>query len=111
VFEACIVPSAVVYRMLLKALWESVRAQSFAQKNAQVGIQASVGFQVSISGVPGGNLFFPLLAPRPSARPRHLSAFDQQLFPSAARVALPYCQPDEQPFSLHRRHMSQFKSL
>lgn len=44
--------------MLPKALWESVRAQGSAQKNAQAGIQAGVGFQVSISEVPGGNLFF-----------------------------------------------------
>jgi len=61
----CIVPNAVMYRMLSKALWESVRAQGLAQKNAQAGIQASVGFQVSISEVPGGNLFFfsPCLPP------------------------------------------------
>lgn len=66
-------PSAVVYRMLPKALWESVRAQGSAQKNAQAGIQAGVGFQVSTSGVPGGNLFFFLPScPYPSACPAPL---------------------------------------
>lgn len=70
VFESYIVPSTVVYRMLPR-LWEWVRAEGIAQKNAQAGIQAGIGFQVSISWVPGGNLFFSpcpvLLHLRPTA--------------------------------------------
>lgn len=64
--------NAVVCRML-PWLWEWVRAEGIAQKNAQAGIQAGISFQVyiSISWIPGGNLFFSpcpvLLHLRPTA--------------------------------------------
>lgn len=98
------------------------------------GRYTGVGFQPSISQVVTS--FFPgipllrtaslstesLPVSRPAAR--YLSTSDQQLFPSSARVALPYCQLEGENERREKvrerkkailfailRHMSQFKSL
>lgn len=87
----------------MAVLWEWMRAEGIVQKNAQAGIQAGIGFQVSISWVPGGNLFFSSCPVLLHLRPTAVSLL--------ARVALPYCQPDGEPFSPHRRRRGTCPSL